>query len=175
MSASHRMRTLGSINSRRGPKMTRYAIAAATAIFGAAGLALAQPDSGPPHWMANMSRLHQVVMKGIPRPYTAARDPSPDTPAKLRRGAAVFDRHCAACHGVSGQGSGPDAFALVPAPADLEWLARTPKNTSEPYMYWSIAEGGQSFGSEMPAFKQTLSEKDRWSVIAHIRAGFQHR
>jgi mono/diheme cytochrome c family protein len=161
-----------SILSRREPKMTRYAIAAALTLSAIAGAALAQPDTGPPHWMANMSRLHQVVMNGIPRPYAAMRDPSPDTLAKLRRGAAVFDRHCAACHGVSGQGSGPDAFALVPAPADLEWLVRTPESRSESYMDWSIAEGGKSFGSEMPAFKQTLSRKDRWSVIAYIRAGF---
>ena len=152
--------------------MIRYVIVAAIALFAMVGLAMAQPDTGPPRWMANMSRLHQVVMNGIPRPYANARDPMPDTPAKLRRGAAVFDRHCAACHGASGQGTGPDAFALVPAPADLEWLARTPESRSEPYMYWSIAEGGQSFGSEMPAFKQTLSPKDRWSVIAFIRAGF---
>lgn len=152
--------------------MPHYTIAAAIGLSAIAGAALAQSETDPPHWMANMSRHHQVIMNGVPRPYAKARDPSPLTPAKLRRGAFVFDRHCAACHGGSGQGTGPDAFALVPAPADLEWLARTPKRTSEPYMYWSIAEGGKSFGSEMPGYRQTLSKNDIWSVIAYIRAGF---
>jgi mono/diheme cytochrome c family protein len=42
-------------------------------------------------------------------------------------------------------------------------------------MYWSIAEGGSQFESDMPAFKDSLSKDDMWSVIAYIRAGFPHR
>jgi mono/diheme cytochrome c family protein len=60
---------------------------------------------------------------------------------------------------------------MVPAPADLAWLAGTPRNKSDPYIYWSIAEGGRAFDSEMPAFKQTLSKRDIWSVTAYIRTG----
>ena len=138
-------------------------------------LVAAQLDEGPPRWMANLARKQQVIMSGIPEPYAAATDESSDTPTKIRQGAAVFERHCASCHGLSGQGSGPEAFAMVPAPADLEWLARTPKNKSGPYMYWSIAEGGKPFDSEMPAYKQTLSQEDIWSVIAYVRSGFWRR
>lgn len=137
--------------------------------------AVAQSDFGPPRWMANIARKQQVVMHGVPSPYAELRDPSLDTAAKLRRGRTVFDRECAACHGWSGQGNGPDAFGLVPAPADLEWLARTPKRRAEPYIYWSIAEGGQSFGSEMPAYKRTLPKKDIWAVTAWLRAGMPHK
>jgi mono/diheme cytochrome c family protein len=136
-----------------------------------AAAAIVQSDQGPPRWMANIARKQHVIMNGIPRPYAAMRDPSPDTRAKLRRGRTVFDQNCASCHGWSGHGTGPDAFALVPAPADLEWLARTPENRAEPYIYWSIAEGGGSFGSEMPAFKRTLSRNEIWAVTAYIRAG----
>lgn len=154
--------------------MIRYAIA--LAILGLPlGAADAQSDEGPPRWAANIARKQHVIMNGIPGAYAAARDPLPNTRAKLRRGAAVFDRHCSACHGWTGQGGGPEAFALVPAPADLEWLARTPKGRSEPYMYWTIAEGGRQFDSDMPAFKRTLSRNDTWSVIAYIRAGLPRR
>lgn len=134
-------------------------------------VAAAQPDEGPPRWAANIARKQHVIMYGLPQPYRAVRDRSPDTAGKLRRGRIVFEQRCAACHGWSGQGGGPEAFALVPAPADLEWLARTPKAPSEPYMYWSIAEGGGQFESDMPAFKRTLSQKDIWAVTAYIRAG----
>ena len=65
--------------------------------------------------------------------------------------------------------------ALVPAPADLEWLWNKPKSKSESYMYWSIAEGGRQFDSDMPAFKSTLPKKDIWSVIAYVRAGMPRR
>ena len=131
----------------------------------------AQSDEGPPRWAANIARKQHVIMQGIPAPYANLRDSSRDSEAKLRRGRWLFDAHCTACHGWTGQGSGPEAFALVPAPADLEWLARTPKNRSEPYMYWSIAEGGEPFESDMPAFKERLSKKDMWALIAYIRAG----
>lgn len=136
--------------------------------------AIGQSDQDLPRWMANMARKQQVIMYGLPSPYNSARDSKPDTEAKLWRGRAVFDQHCASCHGWSGQGNGPEAFALVPAPADLEWLARTPKSRSQAYIYWSIAEGGRAFESEMPAFKQVLSKEDIWAATAYLRAGMPH-
>ena len=155
--------------------MIRVAGGIALVALPLAAAVAAQLDEGPPRWMANIARKQHVVMYGVPRPYAALRDMSPDTKAKLLRGRAVFDRHCAACHGWSGKGTGPDAFALVPAPADLEWLARTPKSRSEPYIYWSIADGGQEFGSEMPAFGRTLSRNEIWALTAYLRAGMPHR
>lgn len=154
--------------------MIRYGMAAAVVLVPLAA-AVAQSGDGPPRWPASLVRKQQVVMHGVPQPYTSLRVPLPDTRAKLNRGRAVFDRHCAACHGWTGQGTGPDAFAQVPAPADLEWLAGTPKNRAEPYMYWTVAEGGRQFESEMPAYKRTLSRRDTWSVIAYVRAGLPRR
>ena len=150
--------------------MIRYAMVIAIVGLSIAAAA-AQSDEAPPRWAANSARKQQVIMHGIPAPYAAARDPLPDTAAKLRRGRMLFDNHCTACHGWTGQGSGPEAFALAPAPADLEWLARTPKARSDPYMYWSVAEGGGQFESDMPAFKDRLSKKDMWAVISYVRAG----
>lgn len=150
--------------------MIRYLTAAAILCLPIAASAVPS-DEGPPRWAANIVRKQQVIMQGVPRQYIAARDPLPDTREKLRRGARVFERHCSACHGWNGQGGGPEAFALVPAPADLEWLRNTPKSRADPYIYWSIAEGGRQFESDMPAFKRTLPKRDIWSVIAYIRAG----
>lgn len=145
---------------------------AATGAFALAGAALAQSDIGPPRWMANIARHQQVMLQGVPKPYTSVRDPSPDSPAKLRQGAFLFDHNCAACHGIGGRGGGPEAFALVPQPADLEWLAHSPADKAQPYMYWSIAEGGEAFGSEMPAYKHSLQDRDIWAIVAYIRAGY---
>jgi mono/diheme cytochrome c family protein len=154
--------------------MRRFAIAAALLILPFAA-AVAQSDEGPPRWAANIVRKQQVIMHGIPQPYAGMHDSTADSVAKLERGRMIFDRNCASCHGWTGQGTGPDAFAQVPAPADLEWLARTPKGRSEPYMYWAVAEGGQAFESEMPAFKDKLRKKDIWAVIAYVRAGLPRR
>jgi len=154
--------------------MLRYLLAAAIVAVPIAALAV-PADEGPPRWAANIARKQNVIMYGVPRPYAALRDPTRDTDAKLGGGAVVFDRHCTACHGWNGQGGGPDAFALVPAPADLEWLARAPKSRSEPYIYWAISEGGQPVESDMPAFKTVLSKEDRWSLVEYIRSGMPRR
>lgn len=151
--------------------MKRYAVAAAIVALPLAAAAAATQELDQPRWMANMARHQKVIMHGVPAPYSAMRDPSPDTPAKLRRGRDLFDRNCASCHGWSGAGTGPEGFFLVPAPADLAWLAKTPKGKGDPYIYWSIAEGGQPFDSEMPAFKKSLTKKEIWSVAAYLRAG----
>jgi mono/diheme cytochrome c family protein len=135
----------------------------------------AQANEGPPRWAANIARKQFVIMQGIPRNYASLTDPSPDSELKLRRGAQLFDRNCAACHGWTGQGGGPDAFALVPQPADLEWLANTPKGRANPYIYWSIAEGGSAFDSDMPSFKETLSDQEIWMLTAYVRAGLPRR
>lgn len=150
--------------------MIRCAVVLATATMSMAAVA-AQSDQGPPRWAANIVRKQAVIMHGVPAPYTKAHDPLPTTAAKLKRGRMLFDAHCSACHGWTGHGTGPEAFALVPAPADLEWLSRTPKSRTEPYMYWAISDGGRQFESDMPAFKEILSQKDRWAVIAYVREG----
>lgn len=125
-------------------------------------------------WKANMARHQHVLMHGVPAPYAKMRDPTPDSVAKLRRGTMLFDRNCSACHGWSGKGTGPEGFFLVPAPADLQWLAQAPKAKAGPYIYWSIAEGGARFESEMPAYRQTLSKEDIWALTAYLRAGMPY-
>lgn len=140
---------------------------------------LAVPSIEPPEdslsrWKANIARHQKIVMHGVPSPYDTVRDPTPDSDEKLRRGAAIFDRQCSSCHGWSGRGGGPEGFFLVPAPADLAWLAHAPKDKANPYIYWSIAEGGREFDSEMPAYKHNLSVEDIWSLTAYLRAGMPY-
>jgi mono/diheme cytochrome c family protein len=156
--------------------MSRFHFAAVLAMLALPVAAAAtQSDEGPPRWAANIARKQHVIMQGLPPDYSRMQDRLPDTIAKLNRGRSVFEQHCSSCHGWTGQGTGPEAFALVPAPADLEWLARTPKSKAGPYMYWSIAEGGRQFESDMPAFKRSLPRSDIWAVIAYIRAGLPRK
>jgi hypothetical protein len=43
----------------------------------------------------------------------------------------------------------------------------------DPFMYWTVAEGGAQFGSAMPAFKDALSKDDIWAVIAYRGAALR--
>jgi mono/diheme cytochrome c family protein len=40
------------------------------------------------------------------------------------------------------------------------------------YSFWAISEGGEMIGSAMPAFKEVLSEEERWQVILFVANGF---
>ena len=153
--------------------MIRILLSAAVVAFAAAA-ATAQPEENLSRWKSNMSRHQQVLMHGVPAPYDKMVDPLPDNAAKLRVGAALFARHCSSCHGWSGTGGGSEGFFLVPAPADLEWFARTPKDRADPYISWTVSECGAQFESEMPAFKESLSREDIWSLAAYLRAGMPY-
>lgn len=155
--------------------MSRFLMFAALIALPASAVSLAQPEEeGLSRWKANMARHQEVVMRGVPAPYAKMRDPTPDSEAKLRRGTMLFDRNCSSCHGWSGHGTGSEGFFLVPAPADLAWLAQKPKDRANPYIYWSIAEGGARFESDMPAYKNSLSRGDIWALTAYLRAGMPY-
>jgi mono/diheme cytochrome c family protein len=42
----------------------------------------------------------------------------------------------------------------------------------DPYLMWAVSEGGKSFGTRMPAFKDRLNEAQIWQIITYMRAGF---
>ena len=153
--------------------MIRFLQSASILAFLAAAAA-AQPEENLSRWKANMSRHQQVIMRGVPAPYDKMTDPTPATEAKMRVGAALFSRHCSSCHGWSGRGGGSEGFFLVPTPADLEWLQGAPRERGDPYIYWSIAEGGKAVDSEMPAFKGTLSDEDIWALTGYLKAGMPY-
>jgi mono/diheme cytochrome c family protein len=41
--------------------------------------------------------------------------------------------------------------------------------SSDAYLYWTVAEGGVPIRTGMPAFKQTLTPDQIWSVILYVR------
>ena len=123
--------------------------------------------------MGSMVRHHQAMMYGIPEPYRSMRDPLPNNDATFHHGAEVYAQTCAACHGSSGYGDGPAGKSLNPPPANLTWLSHSHMmmGASDGYIYWAVAEGGQRFGTAMPAFKDAMSRKDIWSVVTYLRDG----
>ncbi|QIK96916.1 cytochrome c [Sphingomonas sp. HDW15A] len=154
--------------------MSRFLLFAVLAAVPIAAASYAQEDDSLSRWKANTARHQHVLMQGVPAPYDKMLDPTPDNEAKLRRGTMLFERNCSSCHGWSGRGTGPEGSLLVPAPADLQWLAHAPKERAGPYIYWSIAEGGKRFDSEMPGYKQSMTQEDIWALTAYLRAGMPY-
>ena len=115
-------------------------------------------------------RNRSAMMIGIPPSYAGLHNPLPKTRATIARGADVYDHYCAACHGTTGLGNGSAGRALAVPPANLAALSRMPISRWDPFMFWTVTEGGAPVHTAMPAFKDSLSANDRWAVIAYIQA-----
>lgn len=105
----------------------------------------------------------------IPEEYAGLTNPVPATTESLARGEALYTANCASCHGERGLGNGPAAEGLDPAPAPI---AHTAQMVSDAYLFYRITEGGGDapFNSAMPAFEDSLSERERWDVINYVRS-----
>lgn len=99
---------------------------------------------------------------------TSQRSPARDTshlPAT-----ALYARWCAACHGTSGGGDGPNAKYLPIRPA-VHASAEQMSTRSDAVLFDAISGGGAVMGrsARMPAFGETLSAEQIRSLVAYIR------
>jgi mono/diheme cytochrome c family protein len=93
-------------------------------------------------------------------------NPIPPNAESLAAGQVLFTAKCAPCHGQSGLGDGPIGVGLNPRPADLRQHAIPGIHTDAQLFEWII----NGFpGSQMPAFRATLSDTDRWNLVNFIR------
>jgi mono/diheme cytochrome c family protein len=42
---------------------------------------------------------------------------------------------------------------------------------NDAYLYWTINDGGKPIDTDMPAFDESLSDDEIWSVILYLRRG----
>lgn len=88
----------------------------------------------------------------------------PAQPPLLPRGADIYQRECASCHGRAGRGDGPAAGGLDPAPTDLSEFESL-RGTSPLDFYRRISSGTP--GTAMPAYEGRLTSEDRWAVALY--------
>lgn len=95
----------------------------------------------------------------------APRVPIPLTRAVLELGRHHFDRVCAACHGVLGDGVSVVARAmrLRPPPS----LHVGPPATKTPGEVFRVVSVGYGL---MPSYAHTLDVDERWAVVAYLSA-----
>lgn len=98
---------------------------------------------------------------------TAAFSTNPIRPTaeSVARGRELFRKNCETCHGQEGQGDGPAASFLRKRPQDLSTLA-PPPYFPDGVVAYRIANGKDV----MPAWKNTLSEREIWDLINYIRS-----
>jgi len=118
-----------------------------------------------------MARHWTYMHQGLPAAYDGARNPLKADAETIGEGRTLYQTHCASCHGKTGMGDGDAGKALNPSPALLAYMIQMPVSVDE-YMLWTVSEGGKEFGTEMPAFKDTLEKDEIWRIVLYMRAGF---
>jgi copper transport protein len=106
---------------------------------------------------------------GVPLDVANIRDPVPPDERSLAIGRDVYSTYCETCHGETGRGDGPTGLRLVPRPADLRIHTAPGVHTDGDLFYW-VSYGFPN--SAMPAWKDILTEEQRWSVLNYARATF---
>ena len=86
-----------------------------------------------------------------------------DQATGLKLGGPLFQENCAICHGKAGKGDGEAAAAMNPRPKPLGDKAVQAQTDGE--LFWKISEGREA----MPGWK-SISEKERWALVHHIRS-----
>jgi len=93
----------------------------------------------------------------------------PIQPPSVAQGAAIYAEHCAACHGSTGKGDGPAAAQLLTQRTTPLPDFSTPDHFlhhSQAELFQIVTEGRLEYF--MPPWANTLSEAERWSVVAYL-------
>ena len=121
----------------------------------AVGLERAIAGKASPETVAKNARSLAAALL-VAYPVTLAPRKAPD----FANGAKLYTENCAACHGATGDGRGPSAAGLDPAPIAFADISRA-RQRSLFALYQVISQGLD--GTSMQAFSQ-LSSEDRWAL-----------
>jgi mono/diheme cytochrome c family protein len=100
---------------------------------------------------------------------TLVRAPLPPSPRGPEPGRALFQAHCATCHGAGGRGDSWRARLLFLRPGDLSRPAMA--SLSDQYIADLIRHGGSTYGKPgMPSFGFVLSEAEIEAIIQYVRS-----
>lgn len=95
----------------------------------------------------------------------------PLSPSLFARGEALYQKQCAACHGVQGTGDGKAAYLLYPKPRDFtrnefRLVSTTDRVPTDEDLFKTLSRGMP--GSAMPSWA-FLPEEDRWALVYYTR------
>src|SRR5215471_21181242 len=116
-----------------------------------------------------LAALFSIVLS--PGSALSSEPAAPET--KIQAGRAVYLQHCAACHGVNGDGSGPASVWLFPRPrnfnAGMFKIKSTPGTAlpTDEDLFNTVTRGMP--GSSMPSFTY-LGEQERRQAVQYVKS-----
>jgi copper transport protein len=102
----------------------------------------------------------------IPGAGTTTGNPIAASAQSIAAGQQLYQQNCSRCHGINGDGKGPDAPSLPVAPADFR--VHIPYHTDQ-LLFQFITNG---IGTIMPAWGTVLSDDDRWNILNYLHYAF---
>ena len=90
-------------------------------------------------------------------------DTNSDAAANAGRG--IYTQNCAACHGLEGEGNGPNSISLEKKPANF--TRGFYKQYPDAFWFYRVSEGVT--GTRMPRFNEILTEEERWYLVAYLK------
>jgi high-affinity iron transporter len=125
----------------------------------AAALRAAVLAKAPPPRVAELARaLAGELISAYPVPL------APRAAPDLGRAAALYRDNCASCHGAAGDGRGPMAANMEPAPIDFTDRARASERSL--FALYQVIEQGLE-DTPMASFAH-LPVEDRWALAHHV-------
>ncbi len=100
----------------------------------------------------------------VPEAARKVKNPVHVTPDSLAAGLQLYHENCAACHGDTGAGDGPTARIIKKKPAKFTDVKMMSEET-DGSLFWKMSEGH----GPMPAWKDELSETERWQLVNYLR------
>ena len=88
----------------------------------------------------------------------------PPTPQTLADAQQLFTDNCVLCHGEKGVGDGPGAKAIKVKPANFT-DAKVMAAETDGSLFFKMTNGR----GPMPAWKDVLTDKERWELVGYIR------
>ena len=86
----------------------------------------------------------------------------------LADGAQIFADHCAACHGLSGKGDGPQSAGITQAGGHVPDLTDPAfAHASSPRVWFETITNG-NMAKLMPPWSQSLTDQQRWDVTYYV-------
>jgi mono/diheme cytochrome c family protein len=128
------------------------------------------------YWLLGLSLLtmmtlvfaHEMTGWIAPQEAKKVKNPIKATKASIQKGKEIYEKKCALCHGIKGNGNGPASVGLNPKPTNFK-DSHGEKMTDGEH-FWKITAGR----GPMPSFEKDLTVEERWHVINYINTLSKH-
>jgi len=123
--------------------------------------------------------LMGAIVVGFMR--TGSSPANPDDASQVARGMAVYDLHCASCHGarLEGQANWKERLPNGRMPAPPHDASGHTWHHPDAILFGITKHGlvpgkyaPPNYQSDMPGYEKTLSDDDIWAVLAYIKSSW---